>query len=71
MTHDRDARNRWERLREMAPADEAREHFEDADDPLGEAVICGGCKDDWPCDFERGRTAGAALAVAAANAARR
>lgn len=48
--------NRWERLRDRPPADEAMLHFESADDPLDASdLICEGCKEDWPCDFERGR----------------
>lgn len=50
--------NRWERLREMSPADEAALHVETADDPIAQAdLICAGCNDDWPCAFERGRRA--------------
>lgn len=54
--------NRWERLREMPPADEAAFHVETADDPIAQAdLICAGCNDDWPCAFERGRRAEYAL----------
>ena len=50
--------NRWERLRDMPPAEEALLHYESSDDPLDASdLICDGCKDDWPCDFERGRRA--------------
>ena len=47
--------NRWERLRDMPLAEEALRHVESVDDPLGAVLICAGCYDDWPCDFERGR----------------
>lgn len=48
--------NRWERLRELSPGEEAAFHVETDDDPIAQAdLICAGCNDDWPCDFERGR----------------
>lgn len=51
-----DTRNRWERLRDLPPAEEALRHVPSADDPLAVSdAICDGCMSDWPCDFERGR----------------
>jgi len=49
--------NRWERLRDLPPVEEAARHQEvvTEDDPLGAVAVCSGCWDDWPCDFERGR----------------
>jgi hypothetical protein len=42
----------------MPPAEEAMLHFESADDPLDDAdLICDGCKEDWPCAFQRGMVA--------------
>jgi hypothetical protein len=52
------AMNRWEKLAAMPPAEEAMLHFESADDPLDDAdLICDGCKEDWPCSFQRGMVA--------------